>query len=591
MARSILSLCLSGHGFSAAVCIDGKIVAATTLERLSRVKNDILLPISRTDLDAFGWKNDPSLYENYLDLPFDLKGDYGDVDLHNVKGWTMLIDSVLASARIGIRDVECVVYSYRHVKSARRYFSEVCPKAAFINPEHHFSHACQAYLPSGFDEAAILVVDGQGVPLKRKDNDQLSGCLAWGQGNSIKVIEEFPVRYSLGSMYASFTKKCGFKTNEECKLMGLASYGDEDVYNEFRKDVRYHSKEFHFGNIAALVKRGFRPQRHIYSLGKYWIRLGQYPDRKKDGEYSKLYKDLSRAAQHITEDVMIFLANELHRMTGSKNLCIAGGVGLNCVANYKVLENTPFENVFVHPSAGDNGLAVGQALYAHNIIDGNARTYTAHHDYLGKEYTKNDVEKAVKSYSVKPDIKFKEYGDMKLMYKDMASFIADGKITSWWQGRSEFGPRALGNRSILADPRRKDMKDILNSRVKFREAFRPFTPSVLKERASEYFTLDIESPFMLLAPYVKPGKDEIVPAITHVDNTARVQTVTRETNERYYDLIKEFDRQTGVPVVLDTSFNVAGEPIVETPEDALRCFMSTDIDLIGIDNCILRKVK
>jgi len=315
------------------------------------------------------------------------------------------------------------------------------------------------------------------------------------------------------------------------------------------------------------------------------------PERKKGEEFSKASKDIAFAAQKITEDVMIFLANWLYDKTGSKNLCIAGGVGLNCVANYKVLEKTPFENIFVHPNPGDNGLAVGQALYVHNVLRDNERTYVATHDSLGKEYSQDEITVAVDKFRGRDDISITRHEELPELYEAMAERLANGEITSWWQGRSEYGPRALGNRSILADPRGENMKDILNSRVKFREAFRPFTPSVLAEKAHEYFTLDIDSPFMLLAPYVKPGKGELIPAITHEDNTARVQTVTQDVNERYYGLIKAFENKTGIPVLLDTSFNVAGEPIVETPEDAIRCFLSTDIDTLCLDKFVISKIK
>jgi len=310
--------------------------------------------------------------------------------------------------------------------------------------------------------------------------------------------------------------------------------------------------------------------------------------RKRNEPITDVYKNLAFAAQKITEDIMCYLADWLYEETKSDNLCIAGGVGLNCVANYKVLAHSKFKNIFISPSAGDEGMAVGQALYAYNIVYGNKRRYISETDYLGKSYTPQDVCKAIDHYKDK-DLKIEEFQNIDLLCDRMASEISAGKITSWWQGKSEFGPRALGNRSIIADPRGKNMKDVLNSRVKHRESFRPFTPSVLKERSSEFFSLDIESPFMLLAPYVLPGKAEIVPAITHVDNTARVQTVDKDLNPRYYALIKAFERQTGIPMLLNTSFNVAGEPIVETPEDAIKCFLSTDIDVLGIDNFFLSK--
>ena len=253
--------------------------------------------------------------------------------------------------------------------------------------------------------------------------------------------------------------------------------------------------------------------------------------------------------------------------------------------------NYEFENVFIHPNPGDNGLAVGQALYVYNIIERNPRKYVATSDSLGCEYSEVEIRAAIDKFSGRSNLVIEEFSNLNSMYKLVSDEICDGKIISWFQGRSEFGPRALGNRSILADPRKSDMKEILNSRVKFREAFRPFTPSVLAECARDFFELEIESPFMLLAAYVKPGKGALVPAITHVDNTARVQTVTRDVNERYYDLISEFYRKTGIPMLLDTSFNVAGEPIVESPLDALNCFLSTDIDLLCIGNFVIRKIS
>jgi len=589
--NNILSICTSGHGVGGAVCIDGEIVAATTLERLTRVKYDILLPISKEDLRTFGWKGDPNIYRDSIGLPFDLDNDYSDVDFNRVPNFRLFIDYLLDTAGMKFEDIGTVVYSYRHVKSVEKYFKEMSPDVEFIVPEHHFSHSCQAFLPSGFEEAAIMIVDGQGVPMERTDGDQLSGCLAYGQGNAIETLWELPVRYSLGGFYGEMTSRSGFNTNEEGKTMGLAPYGSSDLYDKMRKDLTFNNKEFHVRDIMSHVKRGLVSKEYLYSLGKYTKHMKglDVPIRKKGEEFSKASKDIAYAAQKITEDVMIFLANWLYEKTGSKNLCIAGGVGLNCVANYKVLEKTPFENVFVHPNPGDNGLSVGQALYVHNILRGYERTYVATHDYLGKEYDADEIEVAINTLRDRDDIIISKHEDLSELYDVMAERIENQEIVSWWQGRSEFGPRALGNRSILADPRGTNMKDILNSRVKFREGFRPFTPSVLAEKASEYFTLDIESPFMLLAPYVKDGKAKLIPAITHADNTARVQTVSKADNKRYYGLIKAFERRTGIPVLLDTSFNVAGEPIVETPEDAIRCFLSTDIDTLCVDRFVISK--
>ncbi len=582
----ILSFTLSGHGFSGAVCIDGDIKYATSLERLTRVKNDILFPISKADLETFGWNANPSTYVKNLDFEFDLQQDYSKIDIAHVEKFQLLLNSLLDMADLTIQDIDVVVYSYRHNEIVKKFFKEKNPNIEFIVPEHHFSHACQAFLPSPFDEAAIMVVDGQGVPMTRTGGDQMSGSLSYGNGINIETLWEFPVRYSLGGMYAEFTKTLGFKTNQEGKTMGLAAYGTSTIYDELKSQLKFESLDFDFRKV---LKKGMGFHNALYVLPDYGKFLAQFPQKRKEEEYTQVHKDLAYAVQKLTEDVMVYLANWLHAKTNSKNLCIAGGVGLNCVANYQVLIKSNFENIFIHPNAGDNGLVVGQALYVYNILNKNKRNYLDTHDYLGRPYSDIEVAAAVNSFADINEIEIMQYINMPELYDDMAYYISEGFITSWFQGRSEFGPRALGNRSIIADPRRHDMKDILNSRVKFRESFRPFTPSVLAEKSSDFFELDIESPFMLLAPYVKPGKGELVPAITHADNTARVQTVTRDVNERYYDLIKAFEKITGIPMVLDTSFNVADEPIVETPEDAIRCFLSTDIDVLGIGNFILRK--
>ena len=588
--RSILGITTSGHGVGAALCIDGKIVGATNLERLTRKKYDIMLPISKADLITFGWKGNPRHYEANIDLPFDLHNDYSSIDFSESEKLDLLINYILSIGGISFSDLDCVAYSYRHVESMRKYFKDRKPSIDFIVPEHHFAHACQAYLASPFEEAAIMILDGQGVPLERTGFDQLSGCIAFGKGGAIEIINEFPVADSLGGMYAEITKMCGFKTNEEGKTMGLAPYGTDELYVKAKPRLGLKSNKYSLEQLMRRFKRNSRSKETLYNLGKYrWI-LRNYPRRSANGEFTELYKNIAFMGQKILEDVVIYLANWLHDQTGCSNVCIAGGVGLGCVANYEMLINSGFKNIFISPNSGDNGLAVGQALYVDNIIDGNPRIYVTTHDYLGKKYSETEIERAVNMCAERNDVIVTKFDSMQRLYCKLVEKIEKGQIVSWWQGRSEFGPRALGNRSILADPRKAEMKDILNSRVKFRESYRPFCPSVLQERASEYFALDVDSPYMLLAPYVKPGKEKEVPAITHVDNTARVQTVNRAENEKYYSLIKEFEKQTGTPMLLNTSFNVSGEPIVETPGDAIHCFLSTDIDVIGLSCYYIEKI-
>ncbi|WP_345993687.1 carbamoyltransferase C-terminal domain-containing protein [Sulfurimonas sp. HSL-1716] len=589
MSSNILSFTMSGHGFSGVLVIDGEVKIATSLERLTRIKNDILLPISKNDLKTFGWNSNPAIYEKNVDLPFDLQNDYSTVDFSKSANFLKLLNYLLDSQNLTIDDIDYVAYSYRYNESMKQFFYNQNPNIKFVELEHHFGHACQAFLPSGFEDAAIMVVDGQGVPLKRTGGDQLSGCLAYGQGNQIDTFYDLPVRHSLGGMYAAFTKKVGFKTNEEGKTMGLAPYGSPRYYDILKKDLIFNTTEYSIKDFKQLVKRGFSKREVLYQLPDYNKFLKSFPTRLKSEEITDVHRDLAYAVQKLTEDVMIFLANWLYEKTGSKNLCIAGGVGLNCVANYQVLIHSKFDNIFIHPNSGDNGLAVGQALYVHNVLNNNPRTYVATTDSLGKEYTDDDIKEAINKYSNDEDLEIIHYTNLDELYDTFASYIEQGYITSWFQGRSEFGPRALGNRSIIADPRRKDMKDILNSRVKFRESFRPFTPSVLAEKVNEFFELEIDSPFMLLAAYVRKGKAELVPAITHEDNTARIQTVTEDINPPYYHLIKAFYKRTGIPLILETSFNIADEPIVETPSDAIRTFKSTDIDILCLKDYIIKK--
>ena len=589
--KKILSLCLSGHGLSGAIFIDGFVKVASTLERISRLKNDILLPISMQDLKDFGWNASPKIYKNSIDLPFDFELKPKDVIFEENKKFNIFLNYLLIEANLKISEIECVVYSYRYIKQAKSYFKKKAPNAEFLVPEHHLSHACQAFFTSNFDEAAIMIVDGQGVPMDRTFGDQLSGCIGYGNKEQIQIYEEFPVKYSLGSMYSSFTSKIGFKTNEEGKTMGLAPYGTDKIFKKMRKDLLFDVSKFDLKNLRKLFFNKFQPEHFTYILPNYIKFLNNYPNRKIDQPISEIHKDLAFAVQKITEEVMIYIANKVYKKTKSKNLCIAGGVGLNCVANYQVLRNSPFKNIYIHPNPGDNGLVIGQALWAYRLGQKHKNKYIATHDYLGKKYSKNDFKLALNFLNSNPNVSIVECKNIDDLYQNIAKDIMDGKIASWFQGRSEFGPRALGNRSILADPRRADMKDILNLRVKFRESFRPFTPSVLDENCQEFFELNFSSPFMLHAAYVKKDKIKQIPAVTHVDNTARIQTVSKDVNERYYNLIKKFKNLTKIPMLLDTSFNVAGEPIVESPLDAVKCFMSTDIDVLGIDKFYVKKIK
>ncbi|MFZ2197196.1 MAG: carbamoyltransferase N-terminal domain-containing protein, partial [Thermodesulfovibrionales bacterium] len=381
--KCILSFTTSGHGVGGALCIDGQIVAANTLERLSRVKYDIMLPISKADLLTFGWKGDPYHYKRNIDLPFDLGKDNLDVDFNKSEKFHKLLNHLLEAGGVRLKDVDCVTYSYRHNESAKRFFTQNNPHIKFIVPEHHFAHVCQAYLSSPFEDAAILVIDGQGVPMARTNDDPLSGCLAHGKGKSIEVLWDLPVKYSLGGLYAEVTKLCGFKTNEEGKTMGLAPYGDPEFYLALKKKLKFAASEYSVGDIRKIFKTGLAAKKYLYSFRGAYSFLRQFPEREKKEEFTDISKKLAFAGQRLIEDIMTYLVNWLYDVTGSKNLCISGGVGLNCVANYKVFAQSKFENIFVYPNAGDNGLCVGQALYVYNVLGGNDRKYVADHDYLG----------------------------------------------------------------------------------------------------------------------------------------------------------------------------------------------------------------
>lgn len=523
------------------LCLNGRITVATTLERLTRIKNDSLM-------------RHPFLG--------------GGVDFNSLEKFHRLLNYLLDEVGLTLLEIDCVAWGGSHAVEARRFFLAVNPNIEFVEPPHHLAHACQAYLSSPFAKSAILILDGEGDPLSGH-----AGCLAYGEGNQITILRMLSAAESVGKMYAAFTEKIGFAPGEEGKTMGLAPYGQADVYEQLKV---LHSD--HRGEAAPLVQ-----------LPPYATWLKSLPRRNPTAPLTDLDRNLAFATQKITEEVMLTLADWLYEKTGSQHLCIAGGVGLNCVANYLVATRSPFSQVFIHPNPGNNGLAVGQALHVYNQRRGHPRTYVATSDALGRAYSEATVQEVLATVPEGAGICVQKYEDLSALYQRVASAIEGGKIVGWFQGKSEFGPRALGQRSLLADPRRADMKDALNSRVKFREDFRPFAPSVLAERAPEFFELPGESPFMLLAATVKPGMEARVPAITHVDNSARVQTVKREQNAPYYDLIAAFDELTGIPMLLDTSFNVAGEPIVETPEDAIRCFLSTSIDVLCIDRFYVEK--
>jgi len=459
-------------------------------------------------------------------------------------------------------------------------------KIKLLFSEHHLSHAASTFYPSPFKEASILTVDGVG--------EWATASISYGNNEEIRILKELRFPHSLGLLYSAFTYYAGFKVNSgEYKLMGLAPYGDAasarfkkylDLINSQLVDIK--------GDGSVWLNQDY----FDYSVGLKMVNEGKWeqlmglPRRRPETEITQEYCDMALAIQYVTEDSVFKMATEAKRLTGSGNLCMAGGVALNCVANGKLLKKKIVHNLWIQPAAGDAGGALGAALSAYHAYFNKTRELNNKMDnmqgsYLGPEYSSLDIELMARRYkSVYENLSENN------LYDRVAELLDNGYVVGWFQGRMEWGPRALGNRSILGDARFPEMKDVVNRKIKFREAFRPFAPSVLREKASEYFDIkeDLESPYMLLVAPVKENK-RVIPAVTHVDYSARIQTVRCEDNPIFYDLINEYYKLTGVPVIINTSFNVRGEPIVCKPEEAYMCFMRTNIDYLVMGNFLLNK--
>ena len=435
--------------------------------------------------------------------------------------------------------------------------------------EHHITHMASAFLVSPFDEAAILTLDARG--------ELATTAFGVGNGNIIKKINEAKMPHSLGMFYAAITDYLGFKHGEdEYKVMGLASYGEPIYFEKFSNILRFDEQNLLITNLKYF---SYQNGRGFFSK-KFYDLFG--PTRKPEEPIEKIHKDLASSAQLLLEELVIQLGTYLKKITKKKNLCMAGGVALNCVANSKLHQKKIFDNIFVQPAAGDNGGALGAAYYVYNTILSNERNYIMKSALLGPEFSNKDIEKAL----IISKVSYKKSDNI---CRETAKALAAGKIVGWFQFKMEFGPRALGSRSILADPTDSKMKDRINSCVKFREEFRPFTPSVKSEKAKIFFDLDFVSRFMLFVFPVREKYKKILPAITHVDGTARVQCVERSIEPKYWKLLDEFEKIKEVPIVLNTSFNVMGEPIVFTPDQAIRCFYSSGIDILVIGDYIVEK--
>jgi carbamoyltransferase len=557
------------HDSAAALLKDGHVIAAVEEERFSRKKFDDDFPHKAIQwcLDEVGITTDQIESVAFYDKP--------------VLKFERLLDNYIAVAPRGLYSFLDVIPKWIHkrlwikkdIKKALKDF-----KGEIIFPEHHMSHAAHAFYTSPFEESAILTIDGVG--------EWSTTSLGYAKNNSIKITNDLRWPHSLGLFYSAFTYFLGFKVNEgEYKLMGLSSYGTPKYY-DLILDKLIDVKDD--GSIHLDMKYFAFTHDKVMTNDKFAELFGISP-KTKDEKTLQIHFDIGASAQKVLEEVILKMVNHVYEKTKMKNLCIAGGVALNGVANYHVLRDGPFDNVHIPPSPGDAGSAIGAAQYLYYIYHKNSRVIEKNtaklireNVYVGPSYSDEQITQFLDSENI-PYEKF----DREPLLKKTAQLIADGNIVGWYQGKMEWGPRALGNRSILADPRKAEMKDTLNAKIKHRESFRPFAPSILEEHASDYFELDIPSPYMLMVAPVKKPKD--IPAVTHVDGTGRLQTVSKDVNPLYYDLINEFYKITTIPAIINTSMNVMGEPIVNTPKQAYQMIVKTDMDYIIMGNNLVSK--
>ncbi len=593
---SILGISAFYHDSAACILKDGKIIAAAQEERFTRKKHDPNYPhnainfvlkysnLKLSEIDKIVFFEKPFLKFERLLETYVAFAPRGFISFS--KAMPIWIKEKLFQKNLLFNKLKTHDQNYKSDENI--FFSD-----------HHLSHAASAFFPSPFDEAVILTADGVG--------EWATTTVATGKNNNLEIKKEIHFPHSLGLLYSAFTYYTGFKVNSgEYKLMGLAPYGKPIYENKIKKLVdikddgsfRLDQKYFNYATGLTMTNEKFNNL------------FGQKPRNPKTEKITQFHMDIAASIQKVTEEIMINLAKSIRKEYGLKNLCLAGGVALNCVANGKILRKKIFENIWIQPAAGDAGGSLGAALALWHIEKKNKRVVNLKDDmkgsFLGTDFKQMEIEKELKSVGAHYEI----FNYEELIDKT-AEFLSQEKAIGWFQGRMEFGPRALGNRSILGDPRSERMQKNLNLKVKYRESFRPFAPSILREDLSSWFDMSVDSPYMLFVSDINKNKKiemteeqknlfgieklnikrSEIPAVTHVDYSARVQTVTKETNSRFYDLILKFKKKTGCPVLVNTSFNVRGEPIVNTPTDAFNCFMGTNLDYLVIGNCILDKNK
>tara|TARA_B110001452_G_scaffold10514_2_gene8843 strand:+ start:122 stop:1960 length:1839 start_codon:yes stop_codon:yes gene_type:complete len=593
--KTILGISAFYHDSAATIIIDGKIIAAAQEERFTRIKHDANYPynaiefvlrysnLKLSEVDQVIFFEKPFLkFERLLEtyVAFAPKG----------------FKSFCKAMPVWLRDK--LFQKKMLLDKLKEHDDKFSGESKIFFSDHHLSHAASAFFPSPFEEAIVLTADGVG--------EWATTTVALGNRNNLEIKKEIHFPHSLGLLYSAFTYYIGFKVNSgEYKLMGLAPYGkptfeDKIINNliDIKEDGTFRMDQSYFNYATGLTM----------TSNKFHDLFGQKPRDAKKEKLTDFHMDIAASIQKVTEDIMIKLAKSLKEEFKLNNLCLAGGVALNCVANGKILKEKIFDNIWVQPAAGDAGGSLGAALALWHIEQNNQRIVNPKDNmqgsYLGPEYLQNEIENELKNIGAK----FSVLDEDKLIDKT-AEDISNGMAVGWFQGRMEFGPRALGARSILADPRSENTQKNLNLKVKYRESFRPFAPSILKEDLSAWFQIDRDSPYMLMVANINKEKtiqmnekqkklfgiDKLnirrseIPAVTHVDYSARVQTVHKETNEKYYKLISKFKEKTGCPVIVNTSFNVRGEPIVNTPVNAFNCFMGTELDRLIIGNCYLEK--
>ena len=593
---SILGISAFYHDSAACILKDGKIIAAAQEERFTRKKHDASYP-----------KNAIKFVLNYANLNLSEVDNIVFFEKPFLK-FERLLETYVAFAPKGFVSFSKAMPLWIKEKlfqknllfnKLKEHDKNYKSDENIFFSDHHLSHAASAFFPSPFEEAVVLTADGVG--------EWATTTVAIGKSNKLDIEKEIHFPHSLGLLYSAFTYYTGFKVNSgEYKLMGLAPYGNPNYVNKIKELI-----DIKDDGTFRLNQKYFNYATGLTMTNDYFHNLfGQKPRDPNNERLTQFHMDIASSIQKVTEEIMIKLAKAIRNEYGIKNLCLAGGVALNCVANGKILKEKIFDNIWIQPAAGDAGGSLGAALALWYIDQGNKRIINPDDDmagsYLGSEFSQEQVEKELKSLGANYEVVNYEN-----LIDQTSDYLSKEKAIGWFQGRMEFGPRALGGRSILGDPRSDKMQKNLNLKVKYRESFRPFAPSVLKEDLSDWFDMNVSSPYMLLVADINLNKqiqmsdeqkklfgiDKLnikrseIPAVTHVDYSARIQTVDKKNNKYYYDLISKFKEKTGCPIIVNTSFNVRGEPIVNTPTDAFKCFMGTELDYLVIGNCILDKTK